>query len=92
MKNAAIRKGEAFDTPMSTERELGIAVGDVKVDAHAGHQVEIKGYFVGDDEEGKDGGASGKRSPQSELRSVNAGGNDIKVTAIRSLANDCPVR
>jgi hypothetical protein len=89
LKNAQIMK-DGKPVGVAPEREFGLATKDVKLESFDKHQVEIKGHFVADDAQAN--GKTGDKENPSDLRPLTVGGNDILVSAIRTLSPDCPPR
>ena len=87
LKDALVSTGdEPKSGPVATrsDREFGIAKGDVSVERFAGHQVVIKGRLT----------STAKASePASDPKRPSPGHDAmIEVTAVRTLSDSCPPR
>lgn len=86
LKEAAIWKGTSPPSGQvntHSDREFGLTTDkDVKLDEHANHQVEIKGWLVS------------SKDPEHQALPLppTHDGNVIQIVSIRSLSDECPPR
>jgi hypothetical protein len=71
------------ESQTNPEREFALRGDDATIGKHAGHQVEVKGHLVRNDQTDSD------KTGSQRLHTLSEGGNDLQVTSIRSTKDRC---